>query len=314
MMAFASLLKREWLEHKAGFLWGPLILLILLLLFGLTVVAAGDNLQVNVNQVESGANPGDTHTSRAEVSGLQAAAALLFNISDASDTELAYKLNQFMGTLALPFYWVLLAVTLFALVASLYDERKDHSVLFWKSMPVSDLTTVLGKLVFFTWLAPLLTLVAILAAELLVLTLGLWIVPDASGARLWAQSGVWQAPWQLLLGFVLHGFWILPIYAWLLMLSAVLPRAPLLWGIGGPWIVIVLERIFMNSDHVYSWIALHMSPLSLPYVSSNPLVYDLVGQFKPLAVLSLPTFWSGLIVAGVLLAAAVYLRGRTSEI
>lgn len=314
MITFVSLLKREWLEHKAAFVWGPAILLVLMLLFGLTMVAAGDNLQVEVSSYEADELLQHSQQQHNQVSGLRAAGALLFDVSGSSDRELAYQIKRLLSSVATPFYWILLAITLFALIASLHDERKDQSILFWKSMPVSDVSTVLSKLVFCTWVAPLVTILVIVLAQLAALALATLLVEPGAGARLWAQSEIWWWPLQLGLGFVLHGLWILPVYAWFLLLAAALPKAPMLWAIGLPWIAVVLERIFFNSEVLVRWISLHMTPLAIPGVSSNELAYNVVGDFLPLAVFSSASFWSGLLVALVLLGLTVYIRGKYNEL
>ena len=92
--------------------------------------------------------------------------ALVLDAAGSTDAELSGRLHALMNMIAMPFYVVLFIISLFALIACLHDERKDRSVLFWKSMPVGDLESVTSKYVFIAWVAPLLTIAAIFIAQL----------------------------------------------------------------------------------------------------------------------------------------------------
>ncbi len=307
---YVALLKREWLEHRTAFTVGPAILLILLLVFGLTVWAAWDNVEVEVSQHSSQMGAGEQRGSE----GVDIVRGLLFDVAGSTDRELQAKLSRFLGFVGVPFYWVLTVIALFMLVSSLHDERKDQSILFWKSMPVNDLSTVLAKTVFITWLAPMVTVLGVFAAQGVALMFSLIFVEDGMGSRLLAHSGMLLQLPKLLLGYVLHGLWVLPVYAWFLLVASALPRSPLLWAIGGPWIVIILERIFFGTSVLQGWILSHIAPLAIPYASSSESVYTAGGQFQPFAILALRGLWGGLLVAAALLAATVYLRRRNNEV
>ncbi len=304
MSVFFALLKRERLEHRSGFFWAPVILLLLILLLGMTLVVARDNMEVVVT----------SQGAVVEDSGVAAVSTLFFDLATMDDVELTYRLNRFFGVMGVPFYWLLTAVSLFTLVASVYDERRDQTVLFWKSMPVPDLTTVISKLVFVTWVGPILTIIGTCLAYVMVLVLASAFVAEGGAQQLWSAAELGIKLPQLVVGYALHGLWVLPIYTWFLLVGTLLTRAPLLWAAGLPLIVVIVERILLGSEVFSGWLGAHVEPYAIPWLSSASPAYDLLGNFRPWAVLTMPTFWQGLLVAGVLLTAAVFMRGRCNEI
>ena len=90
---------------------------------------------------------------------------MTLDAAGSTDEELSSKLEALQHGIAEPFRYIFVIVAFFALIGCIYDERKDRSVLFWKSMPVSDASTVLSKIIFVLWLAPLATVAAILLAQ-----------------------------------------------------------------------------------------------------------------------------------------------------
>jgi ABC-2 type transport system permease protein len=171
-----------------------------------------------------------------------------------------------------------LAVGVFYSLDALYGERRDRSVLFWKSLPVSDLTTVLSKAI---------TPVVILPLVTFAITVG--------------------TQWIMLL--VSTGLWYAPIYGWLLLVSAWARRAPFLWA-GLPLLAIgVVEKIAFNTSHFGALLADRMigGPGGDSFMAGS-LSMDPLMHFTPGAFLISPGLWIGLAVAAVFLAAAVRLR------
>src|SRR5262249_26413648 len=83
-----------------------------------------------------------------------------------------------------------LIVAVFYCLDTLHAERRDRSILFWKSLPVSDLTTVLAKasipIIFFQLLTFAITFV-MQFIMLLISTLALW-GSGLSAGPLWSHS------------------------------------------------------------------------------------------------------------------------------
>ncbi len=289
MRKFNALLMREWLEHRNSFFWGPVVVLAIIVLAGLFVSSFGDRFTAEFSN-----------------SLPQAAAAEGLDVAGSTDEELSLKLRAFLNGIAEPFYWVLLVVTFFALIGCIHDERKDRSVLFWKSMPVSDWQCVVSKLVFIVWVAPLFTIAAIVLAQFYALVIGSLHVEDGMGSRVWSQSGLVLKPFMLLVGYFLQSLWALPLYAWILLVSSWAKRTPIMWVIGIPAGLSILERIFFESHYLSNAIARHLSLRGLPRGD---------GDFSvQLSVLADAGLWLGLLVSAVLLGATIYLRRRNNEI
>ena len=72
------------------------------------------------------------------------------------------------GGLALVVFMVMGIVGFFYALDSLYADRRDRSVLFWKSLPLSDAETVLSKFAVAIVVIPLVALAASLVAQLLI--------------------------------------------------------------------------------------------------------------------------------------------------
>ena len=205
-----------------------------------------------------------------------------------------------------------LLVGVFYSLDALHGERRDRSILFWKSLPVSDLTTVLSKAITPVVILPLVTFAVTVGTHSVMLLVGSAVLLGSglSAVPLWSHGWLFQS-WLMLLHHLLivHGLWYAPIYGWLLMVSAWARRAPLLWASLPLLVIGVVERIVFNTSHFGTMLAQRMMggaggdeymPASL---SMDPLMH-----FSPAAFLSSPGLWIGLAVAAALLAAAVRLR------
>ena len=145
---------------------------------------------------------------------------------------------------------IMMAVGLFVAVIysvdALYGERRDRSVLLWKSLPVSDLQTVLAKLCIPVLVLPLIVWVLVAALHLLMLLTSTAILAahGSSATLLWSGTGLVPDEFGLLYHLVmLHGIAASPLYAWMLLVSAWAPRAPLAWAFLPPAAIGVLERV-----------------------------------------------------------------------
>jgi ABC-2 type transport system permease protein len=204
-------------------------------------------------------------------------------------------------------------VSVFYCLDALHGERRDRSILFWKSLPVSDLTTVLAKASIPLIVLPLLTFVITVAMQWMMLLLSSLVVlgRGLSVATLWTQLSLSQMSLLLLYHLLTaHALWPAPIYCWLLLVSGWARRATFLWAalpllaIGG------VEKIAFHTSHFATMIGSRIigdAPgvaLSGPDMfPTNPMTHITPAQF-----LSGPGLWIGLAVAAAFLAAAVRLR------
>jgi len=198
---------------------------------------------------------------------------------------------------------------------ALYGERRDRSILFWKSMPVSDLTTVLSKAII-----PVVVLQLIAWAG----TITLWAFMLALSRIVWSGTGIstmglWSNlpffPLALLLFYhllFLHGLWHAPFYAWMLMVSSWARRAPILWAILPPAAIGVVERVAFSSSDFTNLLLDHLmgSPGSAPQEHG---LMGMLGHFEPGTFLT-PALWIGLALTALFLAAAVRLRRNRGPI
>jgi ABC-2 type transport system permease protein len=203
-------------------------------------------------------------------------------------------------------------VEFFYCLEALHGERRDRSILFWKSLPVSDLTTVLSKASIPFIVLPLLTFAIIVVTQLIMLLLSSAVLLGSglSVAMLWTSSSLFQMPLMLLYHLVaVHVLWYAPIYGWLLLVSGWARRAAFLWATL-PWFAIsAVEKIAFNTTRFASMLGDRFSgstaggEFTAGAASMDPLM-----QLTPGTLLSSPGLWIGLAVAAAFLAAAVRMR------
>ena len=206
-----------------------------------------------------------------------------------------------------------IVVSVFYCLDTLHGERRDRSILFWKSLPVSDATTVLAKASIPLVILPLLTFAITVAMQWLMLLLSsaVLLVSGLSVATLWTKLSFLRMS-LLLLYHVLtaHALWPAPIYCWLLLVSGWPRRATFLWA-ALPLVAIAgVEQIAFHTWHFAALVGSRLmgdaptvavtSPHMFP---TDPMTHIALGRF-----LSSPGLWIGLAVAAAFLAAAVRLR------
>jgi ABC-2 type transport system permease protein len=209
-----------------------------------------------------------------------------------------------------------LFVALFYCLDALYGERRDRSILFWKSLPVSDLTVVLSKASIPLLVLPLLTFAITLVTQLIMLILSsmVLVASGQSVSTLWNHLPFFQMSVMLLYHLLaMHGLYYAPFYSWFLLVSCWARRAPLLWA-GLPILAIgVVERIAFSTSHFGAMLLSRFSggPEAIVYPagvadSVHGMTLLTLGKF-----LLTPGLWLGLIFAtGCLFAAARIRRNR----
>ena len=207
-------------------------------------------------------------------------------------------------------------VGIFYCLDALHGERRDRSVLFWKSLPVSDRTTVLSKLFVPLVILPVLTFTITIVTQLVMLLI-------STGALL--SSGLAGTTWSLLpwprlsmillYGLVTSALWEAPIYGWLLLVSSWARRATFLWAVL-PWLAIsAIEKLAFDSAYFTHLLVRRLTGgfevgfdvVEYPKGAHVPVV-DRFLHFDPLKFLSSPGLWVGLLVAAAFLFGAIRLR------
>jgi ABC-2 type transport system permease protein len=141
------------------------------------------------------------------------------------------------------------------LIDCLYAERRDRSILFWRSMPVTDARTVLVKLLVGLLLVPLgdFALAAasgLAGSAILVLRNHDVVVNGLSVLALWSTAGWLQMQVIMLYGLIAAVLWYAPFAAYLMLVSVWARRSPYAWAFLPPVLLVVLERMVFGTHYV----------------------------------------------------------------
>jgi ABC-2 type transport system permease protein len=202
-------------------------------------------------------------------------------------------------------------VGVFYCLDALHGERRDRSILFWKSLPVSDLMTVLSKASIPLVILPLLTFVIIVVTQLIMLLLSSAVLVGSglNVATLWTHSSLFQMSMMLLYHLVaVHALWWAPLWGWLLLVSGWARRAAFLWAFLPLLAIGVVEKIAFNTSHFAAMLGYRFSGGAEAVASAPGSVLDPMTHLTPGHFLSSPGLWIGLAIAAAFLAAAVRLR------
>jgi ABC-2 type transport system permease protein len=202
-------------------------------------------------------------------------------------------------------------VGIFYSLDALYGERRDRSILFWKSLPVSDITAVLSKVTIPLVVLPLLSFAITLVTQWVMLLLSSLILLGSglTVATLWTHSSFFYVSLMLLYHIVtVHGLWYAPIYGWLLFVSAWAPRAPFIWAFLPPFVICGVEKLTFNTTYCLAILGNRLSgpEVHVPHPGSTHM--DIMAALTPAQFFSEPGLWIGLAIAAAFLAAAVRLR------
>src|ERR1700686_794632 len=209
-----------------------------------------------------------------------------------------------------------LIVGIFYTLDALYGERRDRSILFWKSLPVSDLTTVLSKLAIPIVILPLLSFAITVATQFIMLLLSSTILAGSGVniATLWSEASFFQVSFGLLYHLLtVHGLWYVPLYGWLLLVSAWAPRAPFIWAFLPPFVICGLEKIAFNSSYCLSMLLYRLTGPG-DGMASHSAPNDFMATLIPDHFFSTPGLWTGLLVGAAFLFGAVRLRRHQGPI
>ncbi len=201
---------------------------------------------------------------------------------------------------------------------ALQSERRDRSILFWKSMPVSDLATVLAKASVPFVILPLLTVVIAVTIQTIMLLAcsATLLATGQSAALLWERVSLPEMALMLLYHMVtIHALWYAPIYAWLLMVSAWSQRLAWLWATLPLFAIAIVEKMVLGTSVVGTLVGTRLGggPEGTELVKSNLMLHPLM-QLTPGTFVTSPGLWGGLVVAAGLLGVAVWLRKRRGPV
>lgn len=313
MNIWKALMKREILDGKNGYLRVPVILAgITVALLFLSALGFGSMIEFHGMEAEA--------MEREGIEDLGDAISKLYEkepVNAPAGIAVGYWGMSALAWMAFPF------VVFFSLLGSLYEERRDKSILFWKSMPVADWQEVTVKLFVPVVVAPLVFLAVTIAAQI-VIAFFLSIIVLVEGGPVLGMwpLGYMAASWFAGISmYLIYAMWALPVFAWILLVSAFANRMPFMWAILLPAVVIAMENLFLDTNVIGSWVGMH---------AGGWMEYAFVGQHQEihgprdllLALLGGPQiealkfsltslhYWAGLLVAGGLVYAAIEKRKR----
>lgn len=306
------LVKREFWEHRGAFLRAPLITGGAFLLINLMGITTGEVLRIrngiqwepmnNVNLFSKAFAAGD-----------------LGRIG----TGLDMMMFSTTALISIVFGFVMF----FYLLGALYDDRRDHSILFWKSLPITDTATVLSKLIAAAVVAPIVAVICGVITGVLMLLMYA-ITLSFHGVSVWhllTLAHPFRITGALIGSIPLYFLWSLPAMGWLLLCSAWARNKPIRWAVVLPSVFgIVLGWLhLMGNVDVTQWYWTHIVGRYLLSVfpggwlgyanlssmdGSMAHAMDFIYLDNAYRALAAPSIWINAAVGAAMIGGAIWLR------
>ncbi len=314
MKTMKWLLKREMWENKGMLLWTPAVIagLIFALVLVSIMLGHGVNFQPQID---------GTPINQITIEGKMR-------------VQIVQGLSQAYLAAAMPVLMALSLIVFFYCLSALHDERRDRSLLFWKSLPVSDLQTVLSKVLLALVVAPLITIGIGLLLSLIILATAC-LVLLSHGTNLFGEllitPELYLSPLRLVGLLPVYILWALPTVGWLLLVSSLARSKVFLWAVGVP---VISTLLLMWAEKVLQL------PLNAPWYLVNIAYRALLGVIPgvwmvfenirpPIAdkaefastifgsawgSLAGVQVWAGAVAGIAMIAASVWVRRRREEV
>jgi len=202
-------------------------------------------------------------------------------------------------------------VGVFYCLDAMQGERRDRSILFWKSLPVSDRTTVLAKASVPLAVLPLLVFGVTIVTHgvMLLVSTAVLLATGSSIGMLWHHVEPFQSALTVLYAVIVLALWHAPIYGGLLMVSGWARRTALLWAVLPLVAIAGIERIlFGTTQFLYFLKYLLLGWVTRAFAFQDDAMGDLLGALTPGQFLSTPSLWIGLAFTAACLVVAIRLR------
>ena len=206
-----------------------------------------------------------------------------------------------------------LIVAFFYCLGALYNERRDRSILFWKSLPVSNTTVVLSKAAIPFVVLPIVLFVTVLATHLVMLALGTAALAATgqNAGLLWESWPFFKMALVLAYGLVAATLWYAPIWGWVLIVSSWARSMAILWAVLPPLGLCLAERIATDTGYLSGLLDYRLNGYlhEAFYVKDHGKdIGDPLTLLAPAHYLSTPGLWAGLVVGAAFIAGAIWLR------
>jgi ABC-2 type transport system permease protein len=207
---------------------------------------------------------------------------------------------------------------------ALYSERRERSVLFWKSLPISDVTTVLSKVLTGMLVVPLVALIIGIALYFVLMLIAtvLLMANGVNGALLITNGAFFESLLVHLYTATAAILWSAPLYAWAIFVSSWVRRATFSWALLPPAAIALVEGLAFGTEHFLTLIGKRFSGgLEYAFIESaqelgkedfqfapENFPDSLLSLLDPMRFLSQPGLWIGLVIAAVFIAASIWMR------
>ena len=315
MKTMKWLIKREMWEHKGMLVWAPAVIAALVAVMALVAATFDKNISIN----------GDGSPSQ----------ILSVTLEGKVRTQVVETMAQAYMASSAPVLMVLGVLVFFYCLGALHDERRDRSLLFWKSLPVSDSMTVLSKVLLAAVVAPLITLGIGFVLSLLILLIGAFLLLTHGTnvfGELFLTPDLYLTPLRMLGLLPLYVMWALPTVGWLLMVSSMARSKVFLWAVGTPLVTALLLLWAEKAMHIgidSAWFVSNIvCRLLLSVVPGAWLLFDdarilteNVPQRLPAqeifgeswSTLGSANVWIGVAAGAAMIAVAIWMRRRREE-
>ncbi len=244
---------------------------------------------------------------------------VIANMSAHEAQELSDHINHLLLASVAPIMIGVWFCMVFTTLGSLYDERKDNSILFWKSMPISDVQTILSKILTVTVVIPMVAIGFSFIFQIFLLIVGSFHTIGTEYSAwdlLWSSTNLPALVLNEIVYMIMFSLWALPVFAWLMLSSVIAKRTPLLVATIPVALLALFEGLFFHSEYLVRFVGMRLTGAHI--LESNKGFSQNFIDFSPRTTLDIiqsatqPAFWVGLGIAAALLCVTVMLRKRNS--
>ena len=299
MTILFTMIRREIQEHKLAFIYAPFIVALVLCLVIILVYLGLTDIQTTTFNFST-----DLYDEEFQEDMLQATPESKTAVIRAGLTVLGLPILLTVG-------FGLLAYSL----STFADERKDRSLIFWRSLPVSDLTTVMSKLIFVVIVIPLLVVPNLFLLQLIsLLSVSIYFVSNDIVSFGYVWTSYFISDWfRIIFSLWAQALWSLPILLWL-MLAGTYFKKPVIGAIVPLVALVVLEGIIFKANNIQEFIENRLGfwsrSDSFPIEYAEARVVDISDIYL---LLTTQAFWIGILASVVLIAGIVYTRSTNND-
>lgn len=321
------LIRRELWENRGGVIWTPVVICVIVSVLLLGTLALGNVVLgqgVDVNEVFEWM---DDHGLRED----QDAPVQIVDFNSgtlvvSSDSE--FSLGDFnqnvtptasmtimQHSVVIGFSFVALIVTVIYLLGALFNDRKDRSILFWKSLPISETANVVSKLVFAATVIPIVALLFSIPVQFFGGLTIAWTFSQSDSfgfGEVFGELSIIQVTLIHMILLLFIGIKSIPLFSWLLFSSAVSKKSPLLIAIVAPLLIIAVESLIFNTDYFSSFVTslFFSNRFDVEWTEPGEAFHGAIAlmSFSFMQIVKI------VVAGGVLISAAVWCRNNRYEL